>query len=61
MAHAPEWPELYVCESCHGVYAGTVSGGSPEHHSYEPPTVCAACESTEFAEIEEYPHFGGGT
>ena len=56
MAHAPEQPELYVRENCHGVYAGTVAGGDPEHHRYDPPTECAACGSAEFVEIEEYSH-----
>lgn len=58
MAHAPALPEQYVCENCQSVYAGTVSGGSPEHHTYDPPEECAACGNTEFIEIEEYPHFG---
>jgi hypothetical protein len=56
MAHAPELPELYVCMDCRGVYAGVVSGGSPEHHRYEPSAECSACGNTEFAELEEYPH-----
>ena len=53
MAHAPELPELYVCMDYRGVYAGVVSGGSPEHHRYEPSAECSACGNTEFAELEE--------
>jgi primosomal protein N' len=58
MAHAPELLELYVCENCHGVYAGTVSSGTLERHQYEPPTECSACGNTEFVESGAYPHLG---
>lgn len=57
MAHVPELPELYVCENCHGVYAGTVTGGTAADHTYEAPTECAACGNTDFVGIEGYPYF----
>ena len=57
MSHTPERPELYVCTGCQSVHAGTVSGG-PEDHRYDAPESCAACGSTEFIEMEDYPHFG---
>ncbi|EMA46407.1 hypothetical protein C448_06488 [Halococcus morrhuae DSM 1307] len=57
MSHTPERPKLYVCTGCQSVHAGTVSGG-PEDHRYDAPGECAACGSTEFVEMEDYPHFG---
>lgn len=59
MAHVPDSPELYVCESCQNVYAGTVKD-DPDlvDYAYDAPEECAACGSTAFVEIEEYPHRG---
>lgn len=57
MSHTPEKPKRYVCTGCQSIHAGTVSGG-PEDHRYDAPESCAACGSTEFIEMEDYPHFG---
>ena len=55
MAHVPEHTTLYVCESCQTVLAGTVQGQPPDH-SFEAPAECAACGSSDFVELQNYPN-----
>lgn len=55
MAHRPERPQEYVCDSCLAVYVGAVDGDPPDH-TYVPPEECSACGGTDFVEIENYPH-----
>jgi len=54
MAHQPERPQEYVCESCQNIVAGAVDGEPPDH-SYRPPAECPACGSSEFVELGQYP------
>lgn len=54
MSHAPEWPELYVCDGCNAVYAG--HHASEGQHHYEPPAECAACGNEAFVEIQRLSH-----
>jgi len=54
MAHQPERPREFVCQKCNNIVAGVVDG-EPPNHSYQPPTDCAACGSSEFTELDSYP------
>lgn len=54
MAHAPEWPQLYVCDECNAVYAGNHRADDREHE-FHPPDACSACGDDSFTEIEMIP------
>mgnify|MGYP000034628234 FL=1 len=54
MAHRPERPKEYVCESCQNIVAGVVHGEPPDH-TYEQPSDCAACGNAEFVALDRYP------
>lgn len=56
MAHSPESPELYVCDSCQVVYAGTPIHHSGGEHSYEAPGACETCDGGEFVPMNEWAH-----
>lgn len=53
MAQQPERPQEFVCENCNNIVAGVVSG-DPPNHTYEAPTDCMACGSSEFVAMEQY-------
>lgn len=51
MSHVPERPQLYVCDDCHVVYAGTHEEG----HTFSSPERCSVCENDSFHRIQDYP------
>jgi hypothetical protein len=54
MAHSPESIELYVCDSCQVVYAGTPIHESASDHSFEPPASCETCGGGEFVPASQW-------
>lgn len=54
MAHSPETPELYVCDDCQQVYAGTPIHRSSGEHVFEPPEACAGCDGGEFVPASQW-------
>jgi hypothetical protein len=55
VAHSPEQPDLYVCDDCQTVHAGTVVGHADSGHTYEAPDGCGACAASAFTRLVDWP------